>query len=162
MAHGHEDERDRRHPHESLWYLSYIPEILRGMWLTLKHALFVPRFTVKYPEETYKCPGFEGSPPGYHGEHALKRNEDGSIRCVACFMCQTVCPAQCIEIEAEEAPNGEKVPVRFEIDMLRCIYCGFCEEACPKDAIMLTTKYYQVARTRAEKIYDKEKLLQNA
>ena len=162
MAHAHEERPgDKPHPRHSLWYLSFIPEIVRGLIITAKHILFRPRFTVKYPEEKYKCPGFDGSPPGYHGEHRLLRNEDGSIKCVACFMCQTVCPPQCIEIEAGEAPNGSKVPLKFEINMLRCIYCGFCEEACPKEAIELTTKYYTVSTSREAKIYDKEKLLNN-
>lgn len=148
-------------PRESLWYRSYVPEILRGLKVTLKHILFRPRFTIKYPEEKYKCPGFEGSPPGYHGEHRLKKDENGKPKCVACLMCQTVCPAKCIDIEAAEDENGAKRPLKFEINMLRCIYCGFCEEACPKDAIELTTKYYQVSTTRAEKVYGMEKLLNN-
>lgn len=127
----------------------------------MKHILFRPRFTVKYPEEKYNCPGFEGSAPGYHGEHRLKKDEQGRIKCVACLMCQTVCPAKCIEIEGGEDEKGAKYPVKFEINMLRCIYCGFCEEACPKDAIELTTKYYQVSTSREEKIYGKERLLNN-
>jgi NADH-quinone oxidoreductase subunit I len=160
MAHGHgEDTRDKRDFRDTLWYKLYIPEIIRGLKVTLKHLLFHPRFTIKYPEEKYSCPGFEGSAPGYHGEHRLKPDESGKAKCVACFMCQTVCPAEAIEIQAGEDEKGNKVPLTFEINMLRCIYCGFCEEACPKDAIELTTRYYTVSTSREEKIYDKEKLL---
>ncbi|MHC4780557.1 MAG: NuoI/complex I 23 kDa subunit family protein [Planctomycetota bacterium] len=142
----------------------YLVEIFRGLANTLRHILKVPAFTVQYPEEKYKNPGWEGSPPGYHGEHRLLKDEKGNPKCVACFMCATACPAQCIEIEAEEVdwPGRDKAPKTFQIDMLRCIYCGICEDSCPKDAIELTTQYFTVARTRQEKIWDMEKLLDNA
>src|SRR6516165_5060007 len=131
----------------------YIPELLRGLAITTRHFLrnlFNPRdkntqvvdrkglnlvSTVSYPEE--KTP----YPPGYRGLHRLVPREDGKPRCVACYMCATACPAQCIYIEAGEYPDDpiEKYPVKFVIDELRCIVCGFCVEACPKDAIRMDT-----------------------
>ncbi len=151
-------------PKRSAWTEVYLPEIFRGMWNTLRHIFFVKPFTVQYPEEKLKVPGFEASPPGYHGEHRLLLDEEGRPKCVACFMCQTVCPPQCIEIEAMEVdwPDRDKAPKSFKIDMLRCIYCGLCEEACPKDAIELTNQYFTISRTREDKIYDLERLTHNA
>jgi len=153
-----------RGPERTAWTEIYLLEVFRGLANTLRHILRVPAFTVQYPEETYKNPGWEGSPPGYHGEHRLLLDDQGRVKCVACFMCQTACPAQCIEIEAQEVdwPDRDKAPKSFKIDMLRCIYCGYCEEACPKDAIELTTKYFTVSRTREGKIYEMDNLLQNA
>jgi NADH-quinone oxidoreductase subunit I len=116
-----------------------------------------PRFTLAYP--FVRLP----TRKGYRGEHRLKKDEQGRPKCVACFMCSTACPAECITIEAGASPwpDRDKVPVRFEIDMLKCIYCGMCEEACPCDAIELTEKYNQVAVSRQEKIYDLRRLLSN-
>ena len=139
-------------------YRLYIPAILKGLRNTLLHMVKARghrTFTIQYPEEKRPVR------PGYRGEHRLKKDELGREKCVACFMCQTVCPAHCIRIVAEEAPwpDRDKRPQVFEIDMLRCIYCGMCEEACPCDAIELTEQFNVVATSRAEKIYDKEKLL---
>jgi len=127
---------------------TYVWPVLKGMGITFKHFLkqiFTPtakRFTIQYPEMKKVLP------EGYRGLHELKRFEDGSIKCVACFMCAEACPARCITIEAEEYGDlnitqgfEEKRPAVFKIDMLRCIYCGYCEEACPKDAIWLRTDY---------------------
>src|SRR5262250_3555779 len=138
----------------------YIPELLRGLAITTRHFLrnlFNPRdtntqvvdrkglnlvSTVSYPEE--KTP----YPPGYRGLHRLVPRDDGKPRCVACYMCATICPAQCIFIEAGEYettdPSGEsrvieKYPTQFVIDELRCVVCGLCVEACPKDAIRMDT-----------------------
>ena len=136
----------------------YIPALVKGLWHTFQHMVKLGghrTFTIKYPEE--KRPVRKG----YRGEHRLKRDEQGREKCVACFMCQTVCPAHCIRIVAEEAPwpDRDKRPKVFEIDMLRCIYCGICEEASPCDATELTEVFNIVATSRAEKVYDKEKLL---
>jgi len=97
----------------------------------------------------------------FRGVHRLNRDEEGRVKCVACMMCPTICPARCIHIEAGESPwdDREKYPVKFEIDELRCIFCGMCEEACPVDAIELTTEYDIVGKTRQEMIFDREKLL---
>ena len=144
----------------SLRFLLYLPAVAKGLFNTLLHILKLKghkTFTVQYPEERKEVR------PGFRGEHRLKVDENGREKCVACLMCQTVCPAVCIDIVAEEAPwdDRDKRPKTFEIDMLRCIYCGMCEEACPCDAIELTEKLYTVSTSRAAMIYDKEKLLSN-
>jgi len=112
--------------------------------------------TIQYPEE--KAP----YPPGYRGLHRLVPRPDGSPRCVACFMCATACPAQCIYIEAGEVEGDpiEKYPKQFVIDELRCVVCGFCVEACPKDAIRMDTGDHPPATyTREGQIYDEKRLL---
>ena len=138
----------------------YLPQIAAGMVTTLKHMFSRKRRddrVVKYPDQqrTLRI-------ENHRGVHRLNKDPDGRVACVACFMCSTACPANCIHIEAGESPwpDREKYPVRFDIDELRCIYCGMCEEACPVDAIELTPIYDPVGRTREEMIYDKEKLLQ--
>ena len=137
----------------------YLPQILDGMVATIGHlakSLFKRPITVQYPEEKR-----EQRVENYRGVHRLNRDEKGRVACVACFMCSTACPAECIHIEAAESPwdDREKYPAKFDIDELRCIYCGMCEEACPVDAIELTPQYDLVGRTREEMIFDKEKLL---
>ena len=119
---------------------------------------------VQYPEERREQKGVleQGmDQQRYRGVHRLNRDEQGRVKCVACFMCATACPAHCIHIVGEQAPwaDREKYPVKFDIDELRCIYCGMCEEACPVDAIELTYEYDIVGLTRAEMVFDKEKLL---
>jgi len=141
-------------------FLLYLPAVAKGLFNTLLHILKLrghKTFTVQYPEKRKEVR------PGFRGEHRLKVDDLGREKCVACLMCQTVCPANCIDIIAEEAPwdDRDKRPRTFEIDMLRCIYCGMCEEACPCDAIELTEKLYTVSTSRAAMIYDKEKLLSN-
>lgn len=118
----------------------YIFEILRGMSITIGHLLknlIKPSrmMTVSYPEQTKVIDAIHRS------EHRLMLREDGSIRCTACMLCQTVCPAYCIYIEAAEGniPEKEKYPQAFTIDLLRCVYCGYCVEACPCDAIRMDT-----------------------
>lgn len=122
-----------------LWEQLYIPELIRGMGVTLRH-FFVNTFTkrdivtMRYPEETVEYPERN------RGVHRLMLREDGSVRCVACMMCSTVCPAHCIHIEAGERDDGsgiEKYPVKFDIDELVCVVCGLCVEACPCDAIRM-------------------------
>jgi NADH-quinone oxidoreductase subunit I len=135
---------------------TYLPLVLQGITTTVRH-LFSKKITVQFPEERYEIP----DPIIYRGVHRLNRDEQGRVKCVACFMCSTICPARCIDIEAGESPwpDREKYPVRFTIDMLRCIFCGMCEEACPVNAIELTSLYDLSGRSREEMIFDKNKLL---
>jgi len=133
----------------------YLPALLKGLAATFRH-LFEKKVTVQYPEET--CEVY----PRYRGLHRLNKDELGRVKCVACFLCSTICPARCIHIVGAEAPwpDREKYPVRFDIDELRCIYCGMCEEACPEEAIELTRIYDMVGRSRKDLIYTKEMLLE--
>ncbi len=138
----------------------YFPAIVEGLKTTISH-IFAPRSTREYPEVEPTLP------PNYRGVHRLNRDDKGNVKCVACFLCQTACPAFCITIEAAPAPRDDpqwadrdKYPATFVIDELRCIYCGMCEEACPVDAIELTSIYDLTGSSREEMIYDKEKLLQ--
>ncbi len=133
----------------------YLPALIKGLAETISR-LFTRKFTVQYPEEKVEVS------PRYRGLHRLNKDELGRVKCVACFLCSTACPARCIEIVGAEAPwpDREKYPVRFDIDELRCIYCGMCEEACPEEAIELTQIYDMVSRSRREMIYTKEMLLE--
>lgn len=135
---------------------SYLPLFVQGLTTTLRH-LFSPKKTVAYPEEDHPIP----DPIIYRGVHRLNRDEQGRVKCVACFLCATACPAHCIDIVAAESPwpDREKYPQTFTIDELRCIFCGMCEEACPVDAIELTSLYTLSGKSREEMIFDKEKLL---
>ena len=153
----------------------YLPEIFMGFGTTLRH--FFTSFgqskfpgqpktsrALQYPEERREdIPVEEGGmeKSNFRGVHRLNRDEAGRVKCVACMMCPTICPANCIHITAAESPwdDREKYPAKFEIDELRCIYCGMCEEACPVDAIELTPEYDIVGLSREEMIFDKEKLL---
>ncbi len=148
---------------------TYIPEIVKGMGVTMRH--FFTSFgqgktsrTIQYPEQRREDTPVEkgGMNHGnFRGVHRLNRDDAGRVKCVACMMCPTICPANCIHIVAGESPwpDREKYPVKFEIDELRCIFCGMCEEACPVDAIELTTEYDVVGLSRQEMVFDKEKLL---
>ncbi|HED53858.1 MAG TPA: NADH-quinone oxidoreductase subunit I [Phycisphaerales bacterium] len=147
----------------------YLPEIFRGFSTTMRH-LFTSfgqgktSRTIQYPEQRRenRLPQDGGiEPSNFRGIHRLNRDEEGRVKCVACMMCPTLCPANCIHIVADESPwdDREKYPKKFEIDELRCIFCGMCEEACPVDAIELTTLYDVVGLSRQEMIFDKEKLL---
>jgi NADH-quinone oxidoreductase subunit I len=147
----------------------YLPAVFKGFGTTLRH-LFTSfgqgrtSRTMQYPEQRREdLPVLEGGMErrNFRGFHRLNRDEQGRVKCVACMMCPTICPARCIHIVAGESPwdDREKYPVKFEIDELRCIFCGMCEEACPVDAIELTTEYDIVGRSRQEMIFDKEKLL---
>ena len=138
----------------------YLSQVAVGMKITLKHLLFKRARTVRYPEQRREQKG-ELRLDNYRGVHRLNRDAEDRVACVACFMCATACPANCIHIVADEAPwdDREKYPAQFDIDELRCIYCGMCEEACPVDAIELTPGYDLVGCSREEMIFDKEKLL---
>ena len=133
----------------------YLPQVVEGLRTTLRH-MFKKKLTIEYPEKTREL-----RVENYRGVHRLNRDEQGRVACVACFMCETACPAHCIHIVGAESPwpDREKYPIQFDIDELRCIYCGMCEEACPVDAIELTPEYDLVSCTRDEMIFDKEKLL---
>ena len=135
---------------------TYLPLFLQGLTTTVKHLLS-PKMTVEYPEQPHEIP----DPLIYRGVHRLNRDEQGRVKCVACFLCATACPAHCIDIVAAESPwpDREKYPQTFAIDELRCIYCGMCEEACPVDAIELTSLYDLTGKSREEMVFDKEKLL---
>ncbi len=147
----------------------YLPEVIKGLGTTMRH--FFTSYgqgrtsrALQYPEERREhLPVEQGGlyAPNFRGVHRLNRDEKGRVKCVACMMCPTLCPANCIHIVAAESPwdDREKYPAKFEIDELRCIYCGMCEEACPVDAIELTAEYDIVGLSRQEMIFDKEKLL---
>ncbi len=133
----------------------YLPAIVTGLRTTVKHMLRMPKVTVEFPDQQPVLPA------NYRGVHRLNRDEQGRVKCVACYMCSTACPAHCIDIVAAPSPwpDREKYPETFVIDELRCIYCGMCEEACPVDAIELTTLYDLTGWSREEMMFDKEKLL---
>jgi NADH-quinone oxidoreductase subunit I len=133
--------------------------ILDGMWTTLKNlgrTLFLRQWsTIQWPEQK------RAHSPRYRGIHILTARQDGSPKCVACYMCATVCPAECIYIESGERPEKtiEKYPTRFEIDLLRCVYCGFCVDACPEEAIIMSRENDLVGTTRAELTIDRDRLM---
>jgi NADH-quinone oxidoreductase subunit I len=128
-------------------------ELLRGMSLTGRY-LFAKKFTVQYPEE--KAP----QSPRFRGLHALRRYPNGEERCIACKLCEAVCPALAITIEAEPREDGSRRTTRYDIDLFKCIFCGFCEESCPVDSIVETRHYEYHFENRGENIMTKEKLLQ--
>ncbi len=131
-----------------------LAEIVKGMALTLKY-MFKPKVTINYP--------FEKAPisPRFRGEHALRRYPNGEERCIACKLCEAICPALAITIEAEPREDGSRRTTRYDIDMTKCIYCGLCQEACPVDAIVEGPNFEYATQTREELFYNKEKLLAN-
>jgi NADH-quinone oxidoreductase subunit I len=138
----------------------YWPMIAQGLTTVfshLKESVQGKVVTVSYPDQEPEI----SNPLIYRGVHRLNRDDQGRVKCVACFLCATACPAHCIDILAAPSPwpDREKYPESFTIDELRCIYCGMCEEACPVDAIELTSLYNLTGRSREEMIFDKEKLL---
>ncbi len=133
----------------------YLPGIFSGLALTFKNMLRNLRnrkkmVTLNYPEEHYPYS------PRFKGNHILTVKQDGSLRCTACMLCATACPAQCITIVAGESedPTIEKFPIRYEIDILRCIFCGFCEEACPVDAIRMGPEWQTPGVNGGKFVYD--------
>jgi NADH-quinone oxidoreductase subunit I len=132
-----------------------LSELVSGMALTLRY-FFKPKATIKYPHE--KTP----LSPRFKGEHALRRYPNGEERCIACKLCEAICPAQAITIEAGPRRNdGTRRTTRYDIDMVKCIYCGLCQEACPVDAIVEGPNLEFATETREELLYDKAKLLAN-
>ena len=137
---------------------SYLMIFIKGLTTALRHLFFHKKITLQSPDERHKIV----DPVGYRGVHRLNKDEQGRVKCVACFLCATACPAHCIDIVAEPSPwpDREKYPKVFNIDELRCIYCGMCEQACPVEAIELTSFYDLTGSSREEMIFDKEKLLE--
>lgn len=131
-----------------------LAELVKGFAMTLKY-MFKPKVTINYP--------FEKGPisPRFRGEHALRRYPNGEERCIACKLCEAICPAQAIVIEAEPRDDGSRRTTRYDIDMTKCIYCGLCQEACPVDAIVEGPNFEFATETRAELYYNKQKLLDN-
>ena len=136
--------------------------LVLGHWETLKNLvrtlILRQASTIEFPEKRRNVSG------RYRGIHILTAREDGTPKCVACFMCATVCPAECIYIESGERPEKtiEKYPTRFEIDLLRCVYCGFCVDACPEEAILMSRENDLVGTTREELVIDRDHLMARA
>ena len=159
-AYGAPEDVDPLHPatHETVMdrnaYELFMTEIGRGLWVALE-GMFKPSYTIAYP--------FEKGPlsPRFRGEHALRRYPSGEERCIACKLCEAICPAQAITIEAETRADGARRTTRYDIDMTKCIYCGFCQEACPVDAIVEGPNAEFSTYSHEELLYNKEKLLAN-
>src|ERR671918_3083823 len=132
----------------------FLTEFVSAFFLAVRYFL-KPKATLNYPFE-------KGSlSPRFRGELALRRYPNGEERCIACKLCEAICPAQAITIESEPRPDGSRRTTRYDINMVKCIYCGMCEESCPVDAIVLSPNFEFATETRAELYYNKEKLLAN-
>ena len=129
-------------------------DFLKAFYLAQKY-FFRKKATINYPFEKGKIS------PRFRGEHALRRYPNGEERCIACKLCEAVCPAQAITIESTEREDGSRKTTRYDIDMMKCIYCGLCEESCPVDAIVQGPNFEFSTETREELYYTKEKLLDN-
>ena len=127
-------------------------ELLAGLWLTLKYS-FKPKYTMMYPMEKFP------QSPRFRGLHALRRYPNGEERCIACKLCEAVCPALAITIDSEQREDGTRRTTRYDIDLFKCIFCGFCEESCPVDSIVETHLHEYHMENRGENIMTKDKLL---
>jgi NADH-quinone oxidoreductase subunit I len=148
----------------TFWEKLYLPAIVGGLKVTLKHAyntlILRKVVTMEYPEQRWSLP------TGYRGAPYLVKDQEGNTKCVSCQLCEFVCPPKAIRITPPgnsglkaDRTNAEKMPAEFEINMLRCIFCGFCQEVCPEEAIFLQKDWAHVGSSREEMIYNKEKLL---
>jgi len=129
-------------------------EFVTSFFLAMRY-FFAPKTTINYPFEKGALS------PRFRGEHALRRYPNGEERCIACKLCEAICPAQAITIEAEPRADGSRRTTRYDIDMVKCIYCGLCQEACPVDAIVEGPNFEYATETREELYYNKERLLAN-
>ena len=127
-------------------------ELLQGLWLTLKYT-FKPKYTLMYPMEKFP------QSPRFRGLHALRRYPNGEERCIACKLCEAICPAMAITIESDQRDDGSRRTTRYDIDLTKCIFCGFCEEACPVDAIVETRVLEYHGEQRGDLYYTKQMLL---
>jgi NADH-quinone oxidoreductase subunit I len=132
----------------------FLIEFIKGLLLSVKY-IFKPKATINYPFEKGEIS------PRFRGEHALRRYPNGEERCIACKLCEAICPAQAITIESEPKNDGSRRTTRYDIDMVKCIYCGLCQEACPVDAIVQGPNFEFSTENREELYYTKEKLLDN-
>ena len=141
-----------KQPKLSFFENLYLPQIIGGLWITLKHLLGTKAITVQYPEEVKELP------PNYRGLHILPGDDNGEIRYVACKLCEVACPTQAISIVAEAADDYgiERRPKVYNIDFMRCVFCGFCVEACPCDALRMGMKYELASYSRAGLVHTKE------
>ena len=127
-------------------------ELFQGLGVTMRH-FFKPKFTIRYPEE--KTPKSNR----FRGLHALRRYPNGEERCIACKLCEAVCPALAITIDSTQRDDGSRRTTRYDIDLFKCIYCGYCEESCPVDSILLTDLLEFPMEERVERVVSKQQLL---